>query len=485
MKFKRLSLNKFKFSLFIIPFAMISCISNFKSTFATYNRYEAEEAVVSNASIKYVADSGSYAQGVSGTGFVGFNGGESSKITFTVPSSTNGLFEIFIKYAVGMDDSAIKVSCNNNYETIKLEQNNGWGSFDATPALSTTIKLIKGDNSIEISRAYSEKYGEIDYIEIGDCIEEGVTPDLPHVNTYNRYEAEEAVVSNASIKYVADSGSYAQGVSGTGFVGFNGGESSKITFTVPSSTNGLFEIFIKYAVGMDDSAIKVSCNNNYETIKLEQNNGWGSFDATPALSTTIKLIKGDNSIEISRAYSEKYGEIDYIQIGDCIEEEIAPEMPHGTTWSRYEAEDGEVVVGTRKSSLDASGSMFVGNLDAEWSYVDFNLSNLEAGAYELRIKYATGFSKRTIEVFTGERGRNNRTEFYGTLLTSVSNWGVFTYTANCFVGLKENSFIRVKCRYVEIDYIELSEKVYGYFDGVSDKISPDSDITDGDFFDLD
>ena len=302
---------------------------------------------------------------------------------------------------------------------------------------------------------------------------------------FNRYEAEDAVITNAEVKPISGSGSYASGVSGTGFVGFNGGVESKITFTVPASFNGLYELYIKYAVGMDGSSVKITCNNNFEIIDYPQNNGWGSFNITSALCTTIKLLQGENIIELSRPGSGKYGEIDYIQIGECIEKDIAPEMPHGTTWNRYEAEDGEVVVGTRKPSLDASNSMFVGNLDADWSYVDIDLSGVETGAYDLRIKYATGFSKRTIQVYAGERGREGRIEYYGTLLTSVSNWGVFSYTANCFVGLKENSFVRISCRYVEIDYIELSEKVYGYFDGVSDKVLPDEDITDGDFFELD
>ena len=295
-----------------------------------------------------------------------------------------------------------------------------------------------------------------------------------------RLEAENATVTNADIKYVSGTGSYAFDVSGDGFVGFGGGDESKITFSYSSSRAGIFQINVKYAVGMDNSALKVECNDHFEIIDYPSNNGWGSFNITDPLVTKIRLNKGQNSIVLSRPAAGKYGEIDYIEICDCIEEYIVPDLPNGSTWTKYEAEEGEVVLGTRKSG-NASGFTFVGNLDGDNSFIDFNLSNLEEGAYELKIKYATGFSERPIKVYAGERGREGRMDFYGNYLTNITSWGTFTYAISCFIGLKSNSFIRVQCRYVEIDYIELSEKVGDYFAGVSHETLPDEDITDDGF----
>lgn len=302
--------------------------------------------------------------------------------------------------------------------------------------------------------------------------------------TYDRYEAEDAFITNAEIKPVSGTGSYAQGVSGTGFVGFNGGKESNIAFTVNVNENGLYQLYIKYAVGMNNSALKVYCNNNTKILNYPKNNGWGSFINTDPIITLVKLYAGSNAIELSRPEAEKYGEIDYIEIGDCVEKDIAPDLLHGVTWKKIEAESGEVVLGTRKTG-NASGSLFVGNLDFDYSYIDFNIKGLEPGAYEIKIKYATQFSDRTMKIFAGERGREYREDFYGTLLTSPTDWGSFVYNASCFISLKENSFIRINTRYVEIDYIELSNRVGDYFDGLSNKVAPDSDITDGGFVKLD
>ena len=362
-----------------------------------------------------------------------------------------------------------------------------WGttSSPATAISSTSTKCVNGTSDVYFKNINAVS-DSVTFTANWDTHEDDLMVASYQQNyglveaTGMRYEAEEATLTNADIKLLSGTGSYAFGVSGEGFVGFSGQTVSKISFSVSTKTKGVYQLYIKYAVGMDNSGVRVTCNGVSEKINYPYNNGWGSFNITQPILTSVRLNSGENTIELSKSGAEKYGEIDYIEIGDCIEVDIAPDLPHGTSWTKYEAENGEVISATRKSGT-ASGSKYVGNIDNEYSYIDFNLSLEETGSYEIKIKYATGFSDRPITVYAGERGRDGRLEFYASLSTTVTSWGNFAHTASCFVGLKKNSFIRIYSRYVEIDYLELSNKVGDFFNGVTSEIAPDEDITDGGF----
>lgn len=279
--------------------------------------------------------------------------------------------------------------------------------------------------------------------------------------TATKYEAESAVVNQAEKKYVNGVGSYAFGVSGTGFVGGIDYDTSSITFTVSVATEGTYEFFLKYATDTDNATLIVE---NYDAqsfvVNCSTKKGWGSFNSTPAASASIQLKEGEQTITVKKG--NMYVELDYISIGDLLSMEM-PEGEQPTSWdSKIEAENSLYYSGyVKKYGSSYSGSGFVGSLDHATSYVEFKVPCEEDGMYALKIRYATS-GTRSATVYVGNYNKVGRYECYGRKdISSAGTWGEFSGNDVIFnVGLKAGvNCVRVYVRYVEIDYVEVSNKL--------------------------
>ena len=180
-----------------------------------------------------------------------------------------------------------------------------------------------------------------------------------------------------------------------------------------------------------------------------------------------------------------YAELDYIAIGDDLTPVIPPDTTSPTSWTKYEAENYLCYCSRVKNySSSFSGTGFVGDLDNANCYVDIIVNATEDGTYALKIFYATGTSNNSLRVYTGKYGKFNRFESYGekTGLT-VGDWGAFNsskyYQLN--VGLKKGeNFIRLSANYVEIDYIQVSNRIGDFLSGKDMKANGfNFDLTNG------
>lgn len=285
-------------------------------------------------------------------------------------------------------------------------------------------------------------------------------------STSTKYEAENATLNKATVKPLSGTGDYAVGASGSGFVGNIDYDDSTITFTVSVNKAGSYEFFLKYATGSDGSTLIVE---NHEgktfTVNCSTKKGWGAFNTTPIISTTIDLKEGEQTIVIKKG--AQYVELDYIAIGDILSMEI-PGLENPTSWTKFEAEDNLFINGVRKNYGGTfSGTGFVGSLDFDSSYLEFRVPCVEDGTYTLKIRYATSGSQ-TATFYVGNYNKVGRYECYGSKnLSSSGTWGQFTgndVTIN--VGLKAGAnMIRVCLKYVEVDYIEISNRVGDFVEG--------------------
>lgn len=285
--------------------------------------------------------------------------------------------------------------------------------------------------------------------------------------TARKYEAEDAVVNQAEKKYLNGIGSYAVGASGTGFVGNIDFDTSSITFTVSVEKEGEYEFFLKYATDMDGASLIVE---NYDaqsfTVNCSSKKGWGSFNSTTIASTSIELKEGEQTITVKKG--NQYVEVDYISIGDLLTIDL-PDVEQPTSWERkIEAEDSLYYSGyIRNYSNSYSGSGFIGSLDYDSSYVEFRVPCEEDGMYALKIRYATS-GTQTGTVYVGDYNKVGRYECYGVKnFSSSGTWGEFLGNDLVVsVGLKKGAnCVRIYVKYIELDYIEISNKVGDFVAG--------------------
>lgn len=455
-----------------------------------YTRYEAEDATITNCQIKGVkkgasADYGTY----SGEGFVGSIDYVTSKIDFIVTVSSAGNYDMNVAYAIdpSFANATFNVYVNDEYySAISLSDKKGWGNFDLTKPLKTTINLNEGQNKVTLLKGYN--HAELDYIEIGKRNGDFIIPSLQENEIKNvpegftRYEAEDGKVANGR---VYNNGSF----SGTGFVGdldYSG--SSKIDFTVTVSETGEYDLRIAYAIGSGFKTAKFKVYNEnglYTTVTFDQIYGWGVFDINAIAESKISLLQGKNVVSLYK--SSEYAQIDFIDIsnkktGEYKESGITYEQPDlSNEYVRYEAEDQLVVLATTKGIKyfvdlgEYSGYGYVGELDNDDCYIEIPISVAEDGEYEIKVCYAANEENASFKLYSGQYGRNSQICFYKEEVLNVANgWGMFSNetvvtTSICLKKGLNCLIIRSGLIRCEIDYVDLGSKIGTYYEGTLDE----------------
>lgn len=145
-------------------FALILIIS-LNCTFSSGQgiRFEAENARLGGA-LKIMTT----IPGYSGTGYVGQFENDADILTFTVPVSTGGNFNLYVGYAAPFGDKINIVTINGNRSELQFRNGNSFRE-----AAFGKCRLNQGDNLVVISKSWG--WFLVDYIKI----EPNTDPDIP------------------------------------------------------------------------------------------------------------------------------------------------------------------------------------------------------------------------------------------------------------------------------------------------------------------
>lgn len=247
--------------------------------------------------------------GYSGTGYVDYNG-ENSSVSFPFNATAAGLYEIVIRYESQFDFKLGDLSVNGGpagqiyYKSTKTS-----GGFMSTSKMR--IQLTAGANTIVLSGGYN--YYGIDYIQVAPVAT--TTTALTPAATTGRVEAEagQLFYTQALVKDGDAAGSY----SGTSYVSSfseNKALGSSITLPVNIATAGVYQIAVGARGAFDDKSfdLSVARGTAAATGKLTTSVGKGSKVFQSFVSGNYNLTAGTNTITITSQTG--YLDVDYVDI---------------------------------------------------------------------------------------------------------------------------------------------------------------------------
>lgn len=177
-------------------------------------------------------------------------------------------------------------------------------------------------------------------------------------------------------------------------------------------------------------------------------------------TVAMDLVRGNNYIQVKKAEDKALTVTGVSTLYKNVTD----------AYTRYEAEDQSISGATYKGYRwqydygTYSGFGFVGNLDTDKAYIKFEINVAEAGEYKVRLAYATAALQETnpaVKLYDG-------TTVLATLKCSVTtNWGEFTEETITEATLmlkagKNTVLLKKSSQSVEIDYLEIGEKVGDY-----------------------
>ncbi len=306
------------------------------------NIYEAEDAIISNATVS--CDS----TGFSGKGFVVFNGTASVMVTIEVESE--GLYALEIGYR-----ALFGQKIQDLYVNDKLIQQVVFPGTDVFASISTNfIPLKVGANTIEIKANNCNM--DLDFFKLGKRI-------MP-----NTMEAEDGIFSEVSASNLAE------GFSGSGYVVFEA--TGGVLINAEREKEGLYTLTLGYRSIFGLKIQNLFVNGNFiKDITFSGTEGFTTLDAGE-----IFLNAGMNTIEIRASYG--YMDLDYFIIGS--ESSPAPIANAGFQQVKMDV-DGD---GLETFTLDASASTDSNNDIVSYKWISENGDILGTGkqfAYEAPI----------------------------------------------------------------------------------------------------
>jgi GH43 family beta-xylosidase len=242
------------------------------------SRYEAEQAAINHAVVRTAAG------GASNDQVVGYIDYADSWVEFSrlwAPSA--GSYALTVRFANGTGVSSThNVSVNGGAATAITYPSTGWDNWTSATLLVT---LRAGDNTLRFSKGTS--YAELDYVEL------------------NQYEAENAALNRASVRFAVGGASSERVVGGIDYA------DSWVEFrnvTVPSA--GAYKLRVRFANGSaSTSSHYVSVNGGASTAISYARTGWDKWTVTTA---SVNLNAGANTLRFSKG--SNYAELDSIEI---------------------------------------------------------------------------------------------------------------------------------------------------------------------------
>jgi GH43 family beta-xylosidase len=242
------------------------------------NRYEAEHAVINQAAARSAVGGASNGQVV---GYIDYADSWVEYQKVWAPSA--GTYPLTVRYANGTGaNSTHNVSVNGGAATALTYPATGWDTWTSATFLAT---LKAGDNTVRFSKGTS--YAELDYLEL------------------NHYEAENAVLNRASVRFAAG------GATGERVVGGMDYADSWVEFrnvTVPSA--GAYKVRVRFANGSTTTSThNLSVNGGASTPVSYARMGW---DVWTAVTVNVSLNAGANTLRFTKGTN--FAELDSIEI---------------------------------------------------------------------------------------------------------------------------------------------------------------------------
>ena len=242
------------------------------------NRYEAEYAVINRATARSAVGGASNGQVV---GSIDYSDSWVEYQKLWAPSA--GTYPVTVRYANGTGaDSTHSVSVNGGATTALTYPATGWDTWTSVTFPAT---LKAGDNTVRFTKGTS--YAELDYVEL------------------NHYEAENAVLNRASVRFAVG------GATGERVVGGMDYADSWVEFrkvTVPSA--GVYTVRVRFANGSaGTSTHNLSVNGGASTAVSYPITGWDKWTAT---TVNVSLNAGANTLRFTKGTN--FAELDSIEI---------------------------------------------------------------------------------------------------------------------------------------------------------------------------
>jgi hypothetical protein len=242
------------------------------------NRYEAEYAGINHATARSAVGGASNGQVVGAIDYAD-SWVEYQKVW--APSA--GTYPLTVRYANGTGASSTHdVSVNGGAATALTYPATGWDTWTSVTFPAT---LKAGDNTVRFTKGSS--YAELDYLEL------------------NHYEAENAVLNRAGVRFAAG------GASSERVVGKIDYADSWVEFrdvTVPSA--GVYQLRVRFANGSSGtSTYNLSVNGGSSTPLSLAAAGWDNWQTT---TITLSLNAGANTLRFTKGTN--FAELDCIEL---------------------------------------------------------------------------------------------------------------------------------------------------------------------------
>jgi GH43 family beta-xylosidase len=242
------------------------------------SRHEAEHAAINHAAIRTAAGGASNGQ-VVGTIDYADSWVEFSRVW--APSA--GTYALTVRFANGTGGSSThNVSVNGGAATAITYPHTSW---DVWTSATLLVTLRAGDNTLRFSKGTS--YAELDYIEL------------------NRYEAENAILNRASVRFAAG-GAWSERV--VGGIDYADSWVEFRNVTVPSA--GAYKLRVRFANGSKGTSYHyVSVNGGASASLAYPKTGW---DRWTVATLTVNLNAGANTIRFTKGTD--FAELDAIEL---------------------------------------------------------------------------------------------------------------------------------------------------------------------------
>ncbi|WP_257450370.1 family 43 glycosylhydrolase [Archangium lipolyticum] len=242
------------------------------------SRYEAELAAINHATARAAVGGASNGQVV---GYIDYSDSWVEFRQLWAPSA--GSYALTVRFANGMGTTSThNVSVNGGASTAISYPHTGWDNWTSATVFVT---LRAGDNTVRFSKGTN--YAELDYVEL------------------NRYEAENAILNRASVRFAAG------GASSERVVGYIDYSDSWVEFrnvTVPSA--GTYKLRVRFANGSNGtSSHYVSVNGGAGTSLSYAKTGWDTWTVT---SLDVNLNAGANTLRFTKGID--YAELDSVEV---------------------------------------------------------------------------------------------------------------------------------------------------------------------------
>ncbi|MBE1878396.1 family 43 glycosylhydrolase [Myceligenerans pegani] len=267
-----------------------------------------------------------------------------------------------------------------------------------------------------------------------------------------RYEAEDAVVTNAST--TAD-----PTASGLRKVGGLDLPDSSVRFTVEARRSGPHTLRVRFANGSLDAEGRAATATHALTVNGVDrgtvrywHTQWGNWQFA---EIPVRLAKGTNTILLTR--DARYAELDAIHLSPGRADRGAPVHAEDLTGAvRHEAEEGEVVHAVVRADAGASGGEVVGGLDFPDSSVSVRVWSDHRREAVLGVRFANG-SERGGYPLEARHAVTVGGRAAGTIVyphTRWGNWNVIEHRVRLERGWNTVTLTRLSW-YAEIDAIDV------------------------------